>query len=172
VYFCYQPPTVNNISPLHGPTSGMTVGPLLPDGLHHGPGSAITMTITGTNLGTNGYVLFQATNPTDSNIVVSNSSILSHTDSQITFNMPAGYGDSLHVIAVIGGQISSPTQYAFVYDPPQVLGWSRNGMTPQACAPHQSCYSYLAGNETDIYCYTAPGECYDTISPPYYIEVC
>ncbi|MGC3958875.1 MAG: IPT/TIG domain-containing protein [Verrucomicrobiota bacterium] len=86
--FSYFVPGITGMSPLTGPTTG---------------GAMITL--TGTNFGTSGVVMFDQTMVF---VVATN-----WTDTQIRFTLPAGQGANIPIAVLTGGQISAPTNFSY-----------------------------------------------------------
>ena len=124
VSYSYAPPTVTSVSPAFGPTSGLDID-----------GNVINMTLTGTNLGQGGYVVFTPTAASASAlpIVVPASAIYFHNDTLVTFPMPMGVGANMIVAVVAGGQDSVATspnmQFSYLASPP------RPAAAPLFCRP-------------------------------------
>lgn len=90
----YDPPAVTALSVTHGPTQGGT-----------------TLTLTGANFGTFGFVTIGGRLASPTGVPAS--------DSQITVTVPAGHGASRDVVVTVGTQTVTLVG-AFSYDPPSV----------------------------------------------------
>ncbi|MGC3958876.1 MAG: IPT/TIG domain-containing protein [Verrucomicrobiota bacterium] len=91
-HFSYFPPGIVNVSPLTGPTAG-----------------GATITLTGTNFGTSGVMLFNG-----SVVFVA---ATNWSDTQIRFALPAGQGTNIAIVVNTGGQASAPAYFGTLRRP-------------------------------------------------------
>jgi hypothetical protein len=115
--YSFAAPIVNTIFPTAGPTSGLTSA-----------GSKVKVTVTGTNFGLDGSVVFDPTT-TDSTsvpIVVPYTSALVWNHTHVVFYLPEGAGSNLNVRVNSYGHNNTKTFAKFSYDPPKVFGVGSN----------------------------------------------
>jgi hypothetical protein len=115
--YSFAAPIVNTIFPTAGPTSGLTSA-----------GSKVIVTVTGTNFGLDGSVVFDPTT-TDSTsvpIVVPYTSALVWNHTHVVFYLPEGAGSNLNVRVNSYGHNNTKTFAKFSYDPPKVFGVGSN----------------------------------------------
>jgi hypothetical protein len=103
--FAYTPPSVNSVSPNHGPTLGGTI-----------------LTITGKNFGTSVPSVYVGGRP----CALVTPFVVSVNHTQIQCIAPKGQGKQLQVVVSVNGQSSSYSPAVWSYDPPQVSSISPN----------------------------------------------
>eukprot|EP00947_MAST-08B_sp_MAST-8B-sp1_P000313 g313.t1 len=128
VKYSYQPPTVASLSPLRGPTSGLTLA-----------GQPIVMTVIGTNFGV-GTVPGSTQQPYE--IIVNGTEFREDSYTKLAFYMPEGYGVGARVSVRIGNQQSS-NDVKFDYSEPVLT------KVTSYCGSRHVCKEPLDRFETD-----------------------
>jgi hypothetical protein len=115
--YSFAAPIVNTISPTSGSTSGLTPS-----------GSKVIVTVTGSNFGLDGSVVFEptTTDATSVPIFVPHTAALVWNHTHVVFHLPEGAGSNLNVRVNSNGHNNTKTSAKFSYDPPKVFGVGSN----------------------------------------------
>jgi len=115
--YSFAAPVVNTISPIAGPTSGLSPS-----------GKKIIVTVTGTNFGLDGSIVFDPTtiDATSVPIFVPHTSALVWNHTHVIFYLPEGAGSNLNVRVNSNGHNNTKTTAKFTYDPPKIFSIASN----------------------------------------------
>ena len=160
--YSFAAPIVTSIFPTAGPTSGLTSS-----------GAKVVVTVTGTNFGLDGSVVFDptTTDATSVPIVVPHTSSILWNHTHVIFYLPEGAGSNLNVRVNSYGHNNTATSARFSYDPPKIFGVGSNDGSLK-CSPTLKALRVARGDGKPFVVQKAiypsyPISCFPTSSDPF-----